>query len=471
MPASQPPDAGIQSDALVPGADLGVIPSPDQSTPGCIQVTPGPGAQIQTVTTTTVPNHPTVFILNWKTAAPSTGIARFGVKPQLDRTTKLTATATTHQVLLLGLPATSEVRYQLEVTLADSSCYQAEGSVKTGALPADLPQLSQGTNVVGAAADGFSLVPVLTPQQSWMVILDSKGRYVWFYKTAGTVLRGRFSMDGEAILIQEEAENFGKDGTITRIPLAGGKEITTKIKDGHTDFVEYAHRKYAALSRVVRSFNGGSRKLLGESIMTVEEGGQAKVFWDVFDHLTPDLSKTYNKGTYDPDPDVEAWSHINFISYHAKDQAFLVTARELHAVIKVSLTTGKNLWVMSRGTDSTINLNGDGSMVSGPHSSQQLDNSVLVFNDGPISPAACSSVVEVGIQAGTASALWTYVPKACYQIVFLGDATRLWNGNTHITWSTAGRLEEVTAAKQIVWSVQASLGAGFGFTTRLKSLY
>jgi len=106
-----------------------------------------------------------------------------------------------------------------------------------------------------------------------------------------------------------------------------------------------------------------------------------------------------------------------------------------------------------------------------PHSAHQLDNSVLLFNGGSMAPGACSVATEFKIVAGKAVRVWFYSAPACYQITFLGDATRLWNNNTLVTWATAGRLEEVTIAKKLVWSVHTSLGVGFGYTSRVKSLY
>jgi hypothetical protein len=41
--------------------------------------------------------------------------------------------------------------------------------------------------------------------------------------------------------------------------------------------------------------------------------------------------------------------------------------------------------------------------------------------------------------------------NAEFYTAFMGNAQRLWNGNTHITESATGRLFEVTPAGEVVW--------------------
>lgn len=486
---SLPADSGIM---LEQGIDT-VAPAPDQglardqqlandqnldlgltldTSSGCTSVTPGAGQPISVMTVAQVAGHPTLFTLSWETAKPTRGVVHFGLSAKLELASAASKTlATSHKELLKGLPVSTAYQYRVTTVTDTGACHQADGKGKTGALPADFPLLTLAASIPAEAAGGYTVVPLLSPKVTWLVILDALGKPVWFYKTLGAILRVRLSLDAKAILFHRETPKFGTDSYIVRMPLDGGPTVETKILDSHTDFVEYEDHKYAVLSRTVRSFGGGTRKLLSETILTVDEGGKTKELWNAFDHIAPDLSQAYNKGIYDPDPSVEAWSHFNSISYHNKDRAFLVTARNLDTVVKVSRDTGKNLWVMGAIAAATIKVSGNNSLVNMPHSAQQLAGSVLVFNNNTLQPGECSHVVEVGIAGGKESQLWFYNPAACYQIGFLGDATRLWNGNTMVAWTTSGRLEEVTKAKKLVWAVQSSLGAGFGYSTRVQSLY
>jgi len=440
---------------------------------GCGTVSPGPGAPILQLTAAPAAKFPTVINLSWKTASPTRGTVRFGLTPGLEMPTlSSSGLSTTHSVVLKGLPAASKVSYRLEVKSASGACHRAAASVTTGPLPADLPQLILDTSIPAEAAGGFTVVPVIGAQESWVVILDSKGQVVWSYKSYGHFSRARLSLDRKAILVSHSGSGEKVPGQIIRVPLDGSPETETSINGIHTDFLEVEKGTYAALSKEVRTYNGGTRKLLGETIVEVSaEGGPAKVVWRAFDNFVPDLTRNYPKGQYIPDPQVESWSHVNSLSYAAKERAYFTTARELNAVIKVSRDTGKTLWTLGNGNVSSINTGNDKTMVDGPHSAVHLEDGVLVFNNGDAMASKCSSVTEMEIKNGAAKKTWSYIPTPCHKVLFLGNAERLANGNTLVNWTTSGRIEEVTRAKKLVWGVHTAIGAGFGFATRVKSLY
>lgn len=451
--------------------DLPPIPVQDSGNADFQKITPGPDVEILELTATPVVKFPTVVKLSWKTKSSTSGAASFGLTPGLElATVASTAQGTTHSVLLKGIPAATKVHYQVSVKLADSTGYRAEGSYQTASLPASLPQLTLNTRLEGKAAGGYTAAALLQTSATWLVILDGHGRTVWYFKSDDEVRSAKISMDRQAVLAMSDSSSTADYGDILRIPFDGGPTVEIEAKGSFLAFDEIEPGKYAYISREVRTFSGGTRKLLGESIVEVSPGAKPKVVWSLFDHVQPDLNQTYPKNQYSADPDVEDWSHINYITYDPGERAYLVTARELSAVIKVSRDTGKTLWIMG-SPKGTIDMNGDNSLVSHPHSVQLTNKSVLVFNNGPLSTGTCSSVVETGLTETKAAKLWSYIPSPCHHIIYLGQALRLWNGNTLVAWSTAGRLEELTPAKELAWSVHAALGTGIGFVHRVKSLY
>ena len=66
---------------------------------------------------------------------------------------------------------------------------------------------------------------------------------------------------------------------------------------------------------------------------------------------------------------------------------------------------------------------------------------------------------------------WSYESEDCLHVYYLGESHPLDNGNMLIVWSTSGRIDQVTAAGQSVWRIEADLGAGFGFVDHVASLY
>jgi len=54
----------------------------------------------------------------------------------------------------------------------------------------------------------------------------------------------------------------------------------------------------------------------------------------------------------------------------------------------------------------------------------------------------------------------------------LGDVRRFEDGNTLVTWSTAGQLEESNHDRDVLWRLNIDeLGAGFAYVTWLESFY
>ncbi len=174
---------------------------------------------------------------------------------------------------------------------------------------------------------------------------------------------------------------------------------------------------------------------------------------------------------------MEDWSHVNGLSYDSKQQSYYATAAgALELVMKISRATGKVAWSLGAPGNAMGNIStvGTGSLVVAPHSVQSLGaERILVFNRGGMGPSQCSSAVEIHVDEASKKAAkkWSYESSACYQVYFLGDTDRLWNGNTLVNWSTSGHIEEATSKGEVVWSLRAGLGAGFGFIERVKSLY
>ena len=436
----------------------------------CKMVTPGPGVSMVTLSASLVAKYPTVIKVAWQTSGPSRGEVRYGLTASLEMGALADATLqTSHAATLKGLPAAADIHIRVEARPGDGSqCSQAFTTIKTGVVPSSMPELTLATHDKSRAEGGFMVVPIIAAGKGWVAILDSQGRYVWWHDEMGT--RARLSLDRKAVLINTSANGENHPGSITRIPLDGSPPVQTQLMGIHTDFVEVEHRKYASLGYQLRKFSNGARTLLGETVIEASEGGTGKVVWSSFDQFTPDLSKTYSKGSYMADPNAESWSHVNYISYDKGSNAYIVAARNLNSVIRISRATYKVEWSLG-GDQGSLDVGTDTKMVSAPHSAQLLSGAVLVFNNGELKPGECSDALEEALASGKATRTWTYASASCHQISFLGEAWRLSNGNTLISWSTAGRLEEVAPDKKVVWSVQTKLGFGFGFMDRVKSLY
>ncbi|HEX4511081.1 MAG TPA: hypothetical protein VH328_13415, partial [Burkholderiaceae bacterium] len=140
-------------------------------------------------------------------------------------------------------------------------------------------------------------------------------------------------------------------------------------------------------------------------------------------------------------------------------------------VVKLS-RQGKLLWQVGEDCSGApapkcVSVDWAGSSVHG----QQLldDDHLLLFNNGDGS--TMSPVFEYSLTEGpttlTGTKVWSYVGSGVGSLV-LGDVQRLPNGNTLVTYSTGGSMEEVTPSGDIVQSLS---GVTFGYSSFRETLY
>ena len=70
-----------------------------------------------------------------------------------------------------------------------------------------------------------------------------------------------------------------------------------------------------------------------------------------------------------------------------------------------------------------------------------------------------------------AELIWSYAPSPTVFSFSLGDVSRLENGNTMVTFSNQGQIDEVDASGEVQWRLNASLGGAVGYATFMEDLY
>ncbi|MFN7142334.1 MAG: aryl-sulfate sulfotransferase [Myxococcota bacterium] len=413
----------------------------------------------------------TVVRARWETATPTRSdvVATFEGG---EITVSEAEPTTTHEVLLVGIPALTRVDVRVAAEGTDGV---VEGTVTTGATPAWVPDLDYHAEDPDATEGGVRIVPVINAGGGGVLAVDDLGRVVWAWPPEDTgspltPFRARLSRDGTAVLFNEGAQAVDTYGHVWRVGLDGEGATRTGLLGSHTDFVEYADGGYAALGWDIREVEG--RKILGDTIREVSPDGTERLVWSAWDDFTPDLSQTYGS-FYPADPTVEDWTHINGISYDPDEDDFYVTITISNGVARVDRQSGDLVWWLSdfQGGD-FANVDGH-SRVEMPHSVQRIDGGVTVFSRGnPNNPSTCSAVVDIALDETTweAREVWRHETEDCLLVTFLGGAERLPGGNTLVSWTTAGRLSEVTPSGGIAWQVSTPLGAAFGFSEQVPRL-
>ncbi len=374
----------------------------------------------------------------------------------------------THELLIVGVPP----RTVAEVAVIEDGAAGGSAVLETPALPSWAPDLDVAVDDPALQASGLTLVPLVLDAPAGVLLIDGRGRPVWAWPPVdGTELatRARLSLDGRHILFNAAAPNADDPGLIQRVSLADGTAETVMINGLHLDFAEYTDGGYLGLSWEIRELEG--RRILADTVVERDPSGAERVVWSAWDWFEPDLTRAWPR-SYPADLDVEDWTHINGLSYDPVEDAVYLTMTFNNGVAKLDRASGELLWVVA---DQYGNVRPTTpGLVELPHSAERTDTGdVLVFNRGDLSDVSTGSawVVEIDVDtsAGTASEIWSYEPPDPLVVGFLGSAARLDNGNTLISWSSAGRLEEVTADGEVALQLGTALGSAFGFASRIPA--
>ncbi len=162
--------------------------------------------------------------------------------------------------------------------------------------------------------------------------------------------------------------------------------------------------------------------------------------------------------------------HCNAIHYDRNDDTIVFSDLDSSSIVKVTRDTKKVVWLMS--SQNTAKATITGLDWKNQHGFHIVEPSRLLFfnnNTGPNSVAIEAELMLSGGR-GTARQVWSYPSNLTVQI--LGDVQRLENGNTLITYSTAGEIREVNSSGALLQTIK-SVGSGnlFGFAEKRKSLY
>lgn len=344
----------------------------------------------------------------------------------------------------------------------DSAAGCSLDALEPGPVPPDLPEVDR--MVEGDDPATGHLVTSLLTGGHRPVVLDTGGRYVWWgdaEEPGVTVSRALLTRDRCAVLHLAEQDGFDPGAEyvsrIHRTEFDGGGTTTLKVLDLHHDLVELADGTLASIAREFREIDGVW--VAGDQIVEIAPDGTQRVVWSVWDHwdITPQT---------EPQGEAIDWSHANALDHDEASDLYLISLRHLDSIAAVDRGTGETAWVLG-GDGATVELLGDPELDAfhEQHQFQLLPGGVLVFDNGETEGVSSRTIEYAWSGEGAVEAVWRHIPDPTLNCYALGDVTRLGNGNTGITWSTAGRIDEITPGGELVSQIALEMGAGFGYTT------
>jgi hypothetical protein len=380
---------------------------------------------------------PTVGIVTFSTDLAGITDARveFGLTTAYGISAPVNLAQPSYRTLLLGMKASREYHFRVVARAGQSECTSMDHTVMTGALM-NVPTVTRTTNDEAALAGGY-LVGTLS-QASAAFILDADGDFVWWF-TSGGGSRAQMSYDGQFMWFLSTNQGGGNPN-VRRIGMDGmGLEMHPEFGDAHHDIVVLPDESVGFFQYYM---NGRDRLMERASDGTLRQ--------------VVDVPMAHGGVTN---------NHANSIQYYAPDDSYTFSDLDQNCYVKVS-RQGQVAWVL--GGD-TSDFTGAGATWTREHGHQLIaPNRLLFFNNGTQGSSAVVREVTLDFDTMTATGTWQYDGDETSQT--LGDAQRLWNGNTLATYSNSNTTHEVSPSGELLQSMSFS-ASGLGYTMKRRSLY
>jgi len=396
--------------------------------------------------------------IRWQSDEPTGCRLRYGVESIKENTALCDPEpGTEHRVELHLLRPATEYSFRIEL-LADGALVATEtGTFTTADVPDELPDF---TVEVDELEDHDFIALTMLGDVTAVVVVSQRGYYAWWRLEDDpelTLARARFGGDGQGVIYSayDRGERVGSDAvyTIRRSGFGDVDEEAIEVPNHHHDFVELADGTIGWIRSEYREVDDES--IRGDAIMETAPDGAVTVRWSSWDHLEFDMSEVCN------DSNGGFWTHANALHYDGESDTYLVSMRELDSVVAVDRGSGETLWQLG-GCASDFSVPSP-VRFDGQHQIEPVDGGVLVY-DNQLS-GSHSRVVELALDhdAGLAEERWSYAADGAFSTNVLGDVHRLDSGDTLVTWSTAGTLEQVDPAQQIRWKGSFGFGTVLGY--------
>ena len=419
---------------------------------------------------------PTVATVQWPLVTPtaSNAYVEFGIDDEHRRRAKAEIDDDgTARAVLLGMKPGREIHYHVVEVVGDRLLQGKDLRLDSGTLTSSLPRLE-----VPIATDlksrGF-LITSLIADPSVAVIVDGDGEIVWAHRPDVDwdklyIPRVRLSRVGEWV-IYHAATALGADGeggaethrSFVRVALDGSSEQIISITDAHHDFIELGDGTIATLTRDRREVDG--EEVVGDRILEVGWDGSERQVFSVWDHLE------YDPTQVDPQPG-SGWTHANALQFDKDAGLYYMSLRHLDCILAIDRATGAVRWTLGGQDSDFVLADGSTQLFQRQHQFRVIDANALVFDNGTVENQD-SRVVEYTLDPSTGQAelVWEHHNDPPLLSIGMGDVARLPNGNTLITWSGPGQIDEVSPTGEVVWRARVEMGAGIGYSVWRQVLF
>jgi hypothetical protein len=383
---------------------------------------------------------PTVGIVEWSTTleTPTAAEIHFGLDEEYGAIAPVDLERPGRRTLLLGMKPERTYHFRVQVTNATGTCHSGDHTLSTGSLSNELPELERATFDAHEPTAGFLMSGFLLDGPAF--ILDADGDYVFAY---GAGEMGRVRLNHAMTHLYYASVNVAGEGpSMKRVSLDGlvEEDLTAEFGALHHDFTVLPDETVAFIRHGELSDSVAEYRADGSVVEILNLG-----------HVFQDGEKT----------------HANSLQYAAFDDTYTLSDLAHDAFVKFD-RNGSVIWILG---GEFSDFTGDGASWDGQHGHQLLGpERIVFFNNGPFQADAATALeVALDLDSLTATRVWQYSPGETSRIY--GDVQRLAMGNTLVTFSAAGLIQEVSSEGELVEELSFELGSAIGYASKLPSLY
>lgn len=385
------------------------------------------------------------------------------------------------KMLVVGLLPQTEYTYQILALDEQKQLHQsASQQFTTSALPTDIdiPQFELIGNT-DRHNSGYILTNGLVGPQKLrarsMVMIDRKGRVVWYESLPDTESLGGGKVDKQHFLAGLDTDP-APDSQQPKIVYYGTnghsyKEFAVNNPNRylHHDIIINQKGQLVGLNTDTRmydlSFLGGKKQqpLVGDAITAFSTDGTPIWEWSVWSVFEPEKTLyRIQPERWEPvyGGDAADWFHANAL-FQDKDGGYLISLRNSNQIIKVNETTKKVDWIL--GKNGTLSIPTDAQFIGQHAITVTPKGTYLLFDNGNngTEKADHSRILEFEVDTTTqkANLIWKYDFTPQLSTPRTGYCERLPNGNTIAACGEANQIVEITPEGKIAWQMKMNCWA------------
>lgn len=415
---------------------------------------------IQQLTVTANPSNALSYYVEWTTTEPTTTRLTVTCGDNWEQTYTSQSADTDHRVFTMGLWDGADCTARATAQLDSGESDTASTDFQAGPLPDFLPELTVHTRDASRIQPGWTMMNLTNGFDGvpyTAVMVDNRGRYRWYHQRStsheGSDTEAVPMSDG--VLIAGDRGRFGPK----KIDWAGNTIWSYDFSMHHDirlseDGSSLWYLGYQPGDACPQSVRSASLEKFSRDQETTDG------IWALCDYWFPD--NLVHGGD---------WSHLNTIEpVPDENQTFILSSRNQHTLFKFDAADDQIDWRL--GGKGEFGLDRDNLFLR-QHDPAILPNgNILMFDNGD--PARgddadefdreWSRAVEIAYDTDTMTAevVWEFRPDPDIFARIWGDADRLDNGNTLVTFGLRNtnnarnsRLMEATPASEKVWDLEA----------------